>query len=1210
MYDLRTLLPDIATLGDMSSETLEADGAPNDAFHAQWHEADGARLQPSNLPIARVQRAWDRRPLSPLARRAGRARSGKVWKRAVRATNTAAGDDDNDDGTGEFGRAGKRLKARGSVAGESPMKPVKKLCLDSDYGMGSRVSVWEGRGSPVKRRILTRSGLAEERAGEELIELSEEGEDGATIEILNEDGTVNDGGEDAEGWEDEEVFEGTLMHLGEAVGHEELPGITEAPGETHTPFEASAHPGDATVAQEMTEGLDEAIVQLEAVDRDDADPQTEAAVAPEVSTAAPAPALVAPQHVVLPEGFVSPVKHRRRVGKGSFRRVTNARRQTLPAQLEPPLVGGAEPDVVEPDVVEPDVVEPDVVEPDVVEPDVVGAAVHDQVGDEEGLANGSKVVDVLTAPAQSGVNSVDGEEAVSGQAQDAEWEDVAEGDGESVSGHVGPVESRHAVEQPTEITQHEADSRGPSDEEIQSGRAGTEHSSTFVIPIEGGMASPTISPSGDGVDHTMSLNSPPAERLHSSPVPTVEGPHPRLPLRRSPRRKSSSPVKQSALAPATDRPHFITFTPLKRPMSSGVYDTTDAAMQPDDDVSFPPPASDQASPTNIILRASSAPPEEPHMSPRKQTRPRVSDDTALLQAFLNRAAERRSARRISATQKESLANRRDSDAVKAALASPGGLASPLKQDVLMDLDVNSPSPRKSSATAASLDTMNRPATSEPAPPTAYSANAPAEDPIEDAVPATRSTASRKSGRARRRPQVLSPSDAPASNAAPAPASRRITIRGPGSANVVQEPKRTEAQELTLATRNNTKRNRGGSVLPQARLAKMAADEGEGLHESVGDGDVETEALSNGEQRGRKAVKWAETLVSFYQGGGTLAELTQLGEEGQEERLPWERPASAEDDEANALGGAALASSDAVTAPPPPADTPSKPKSKARRLKSARSAAASDTNTKAAALEPLKKSHASTKTIEDSASAAEAPLPDPAPNPALAAPKPPQPQVKPRRSRIATPAKSLQAPAAPPSSLPVEDASTAVPHNPIASAPQQPPAAAAGKRRAQASRLPARTPAASTAGVGVGSGKENLSARTTAAAAAAAAAGGKRAIGAPPPPASAPAGLAGLPALKNFAPPKLSWEAGSAGYHALGRAESAREEAGGGGGMQVPSLMSPAKRAGRALPVFGHGGGGGGLGNVGVGGVAGGEKEVAVGLRSPAKKRSTRRGPGL
>ena len=76
------------------------------------------------------------------------------------------------------------------------------------------------------------------------------------------------------------------------------------------------------------------------------------------------------------------------------------------------------------------------------------------------------------------------------------------------------------------------------------------------------------------------------------------------------------------------------------------------------------------------------------MSPHKPSRPRVSDDTALLQAFLNRAAEGKNSRRISATKRESITNRRDSDAVRQALASPA------KAEVLADLDPNSPSPRK------------------------------------------------------------------------------------------------------------------------------------------------------------------------------------------------------------------------------------------------------------------------------------------------------------------------------------------------------------------------------------------------------------------------------------------------------------------------------------------------------------------------------------
>ncbi|OTA32974.1 hypothetical protein BTJ68_07170 [Hortaea werneckii EXF-2000] len=171
---------------DATFETT--DSGIEDRFHAQWQQEDTAHLQPSNLPIARVQRAWERRPLSPLSRR--KLRVGKVWKRPSQAQNNAVTRPTlaAEDGSGNDQRGTKRFKARSSV--NSPLKPVKKLCLDSDYGLAPRVA----------------------------------GEEDSKIEFFDDQGALLDeDSADSGVWEDEEVYDPTMMHLEDAVHHKEVP---------------------------------------------------------------------------------------------------------------------------------------------------------------------------------------------------------------------------------------------------------------------------------------------------------------------------------------------------------------------------------------------------------------------------------------------------------------------------------------------------------------------------------------------------------------------------------------------------------------------------------------------------------------------------------------------------------------------------------------------------------------------------------------------------------------------------------------------------------------------------------------------------------------------------------------------------------------------------------------------------------------------------
>ncbi|KAK5119770.1 hypothetical protein LTR85_007346 [Meristemomyces frigidus] len=1101
------------------------------AFTASWQSTDTAHLQPANLPIARVQRAWERKPLSPLSRR--KVRVGKVWKRSA-LTLGAPRDSAADDAEGEQ-RGLKRAKARNSMLLQSPLlKPVKKLCMDSDYGVGPRVSQWEGRGSPV-RKIVTRSAVAENLIAlpderlEEQVHVEED--DNATIEILDEEGNLMEGAREDEealgGWSDvdeeqdddaDAPFDDTIMHLGDAIEHE---GQSQdlATAEAMSPLKQDEQTISIPTGQsdDQTTTGPQPITEVVTQSEKQALPTEQTATLSEEAPAAPIRAAlsVAPkQQVVLPEGFVSPVKQRRKLGPRSSRVVAAARRQTLPVQFAP-------------------------------------AVCETQAPEEKGLEANEAAVAVGPAAQEVTIEQLNemlqpGEsdslvDAADEMNEDAEWDDVEEG-----------VEPAGIVtEQSPLMTVAEPVGDGAE------GEAAEETMDVDVPPgqaSEGMLSESVEDPEAPDFGGANVFGHDLAERLPSSPVPRIDSPHPRLPLRRSPRRKSSSPLKQSRNAPASEqRPHFVAFTPLKRPESSSIFRTADTVVNDRSDDQVAEPHDGGLASARPLSRASSAPPEEPNcqVSPRKAAKPRVSDDTALLQAFLNRAAESKFSKHVSATSKqESFENRRDSDVVKAALASPLVGSQP-KPDVLMDLDPNSPSPRKPSSSAALADeTVSMTDQVSLASTTAAVAADEEDEQIQYETETDPAPKARRSGRGRKKPQVLSQSVYSAPS--------RITIRGPANANVV-DAKRTEAQELVTTTRNNTKKNKAGSVLPNLRLMKMAAEKPAGgdAGEDVAMADVPAGVADGGLDgpvvmamvEGRRGIRWAETLVEFYQGGANELETSELSDEP-EERMPWERPAIADDEEEKK-------EAEVLAAPPAPADTPSKPK--LRRLKPPRTAAM-----------PGKTPHASepprTDTKVDQATAA------PAPPEAQQAAKP---VPKPRRSRIATPAKGLTNA----SLLPAEVISSApAPAVPMSTLPEK---KAAAPKKKLGSKLPA--PATSLV-----TGKENLG------------------LSASPPKKKPAAAASTLPTAKTFAlkldfgGSKTKFEPASTATAVSGSVETE---------ITAPGLASPAKKAGARKAVL--------FGGVAIPAMSsldernggGGADELPAGLRSPAKKR-TRRAAGV
>ncbi|KAF2849932.1 hypothetical protein T440DRAFT_508415 [Plenodomus tracheiphilus IPT5] len=227
----------------------------------------------------------------------------------------------------------------------------------------------------------------------------------------------------------------------------------------------------------------------------------------------------------------------------------------------------------------------------------------------------------------------------------------------------------------------------------------------------------------------------------------------------------------------------------------------------------------------------------------------IDDDTAILKDFLTRAAASK-AEKAATHRRESLQNRRDSDVIRNALASP--------RKVLEDKDPNSPSKYDGELTldlSQSL-TLSLPNDSQmsPVPHTADRSGSPEEK--------SQRGSARRSSRAKK-----SRLPAPASSSTSVPAQQqtsKINIRRADGAEVVVL-KKSDAQELATLTRANTRKNKQGAFGVAVRLFKLAADAA-----SLPPIDDSTRELIVG-----KNVRWDETLAYYQENPETLAEAESL-----------------------------------------------------------------------------------------------------------------------------------------------------------------------------------------------------------------------------------------------------------------------------------------------------------------------------------------------
>lgn len=220
----------------------------------------------------------------------------------------------------------------------------------------------------------------------------------------------------------------------------------------------------------------------------------------------------------------------------------------------------------------------------------------------------------------------------------------------------------------------------------------------------------------------------------------------------------------------------------------------------------------------------------------------IDDDTAILKSFLSRAAASKAERSAIITRRSSLENRRDSDVVRHALASP--------RKALEEMDPNSPTKIDSGSAFDITETLVQQTDME-------EAASPALEQTESEESAEKAErGSRRSSRAKK-----SRLPAPAS-LTQAPTTNKIAIRrADGSDPVVL--KKTDAQELALITRNNTRKNKQGAFMVSLRLLNLQA-------EAIMFPPAELDSEERPPVPGRRGIRWDETLAYYQEHADTIA----------------------------------------------------------------------------------------------------------------------------------------------------------------------------------------------------------------------------------------------------------------------------------------------------------------------------------------------------
>ncbi|KAL9093134.1 MAG: hypothetical protein Q9159_000493 [Coniocarpon cinnabarinum] len=240
------------------------------------------------------------------------------------------------------------------------------------------------------------------------------------------------------------------------------------------------------------------------------------------------------------------------------------------------------------------------------------------------------------------------------------------------------------------------------------------------------------------------------------------------------------------------------------------------------------------SPASLRSPQLHSPPDAAVFTPSQTSKLPLNDDETLLHDFLARSKASKAAKIAS---QEQAAQRRDSDAIKNALSN---------QLPLDEVTVNATPPLKSQ-TEASADPLIEETNGGMCSPTLVLDFNP---PVVPAPPEEPPAAGSPKQSKRRKRHTTKNSD---DNEDELTAPTRISLRHPPHVPTVA--RKTEAQQLALSTRTNTRFNRGSAVPVKKMLDRMKS----GVPAAEEEAEISEEKNTNG----KREVRWREELVSYF-----------------------------------------------------------------------------------------------------------------------------------------------------------------------------------------------------------------------------------------------------------------------------------------------------------------------------------------------------------
>lgn len=127
-----------------------------EVFDGSWDATDAAHLFPTNLPVRRVLRAWERKPQSPLVKeRFAR----KIWRRVDLPVSRSTAPNHAHHTNPPANSCLARLRISSAI--HSPRKIVKKRCVFTSFGQNARANHWDQKAGTPLRKLAPTTGTCD-----------------------------------------------------------------------------------------------------------------------------------------------------------------------------------------------------------------------------------------------------------------------------------------------------------------------------------------------------------------------------------------------------------------------------------------------------------------------------------------------------------------------------------------------------------------------------------------------------------------------------------------------------------------------------------------------------------------------------------------------------------------------------------------------------------------------------------------------------------------------------------------------------------------------------------------------------------------------------------------------------------------------------------------------------------------------------------------